>query len=48
VVDPALTDLSPEELAAVSSDTQPIIPRYDIYGEHGAFISDRWNQMIAG
>ncbi|WP_324752092.1 ABC transporter substrate-binding protein [Roseovarius sp. Pro17] len=48
VVDPALTDLSPEELAAVSSDIEPIIPRYDIYGEHGPFISDRWNQMIAG
>ncbi|MFX0544669.1 ABC transporter substrate-binding protein [Roseovarius sp. S1116L3] len=48
VVKPELTDLSPEELAAVSSDTTPIIPRYEMYGEHGAFISDRWNQMIAG
>jgi len=48
VVRPELTDLSPEELAAVSSDIAPIIPRYDIYGEHGAFISDSWNRMIAG
>ena len=24
-------DLTPEEFAAVSSDIQPIIPRYDLY-----------------
>ncbi|HEY9037729.1 MAG TPA: extracellular solute-binding protein [Roseovarius sp.] len=48
VIDPALTDLSTEELAAVSSDIEPIVPRYEMYGEHGDFISDRWNQMIAG
>ncbi|MEI4262842.1 ABC transporter substrate-binding protein [Roseovarius sp. D0-M9] len=48
VIDPSLTDLSDDELAAVSSTGDPIIPRYDIYGEHGAFISDRWSQMIAG
>ncbi|NVO54338.1 extracellular solute-binding protein [Rhodobacteraceae bacterium B1Z28] len=34
VVDPSLTDLTSEELAAVSSPTTPIIPRYDIYMEH--------------
>ncbi|MCQ0091992.1 PotD/PotF family extracellular solute-binding protein [Roseovarius sp. M141] len=48
VIDPSLTDLSAEELAAVSSNIEPIVPRYEMYGEHGDFISDRWNQMIAG
>lgn len=48
VVDPTLTDLTADELAAVSSDITPIIPRYDIYKDHGDWISDRWNQMIAG
>ncbi len=48
VIDPSLTDLTAEELAAVTSDIEPIVPRYEMYGEHGDFISDRWNQMIAG
>ncbi len=48
VIDPSLTDLTADELAAVSSDIEPIVPRYEMYGEHGDFISDRWNQMIAG
>lgn len=48
VVDPALTDLTEEELAAVSSPKAPIIPRYDIYREHADWISDTWNKMIAG
>lgn len=48
IVDPALTDLTAEELAAVSSEKAPIIPRYDIYKDHADWISDRWNQVIAG
>jgi putative spermidine/putrescine transport system substrate-binding protein len=48
VVDPALTDLTAEELAAVSSPIAPIVPRYDVYKEHANWISDTWNQMIAG
>jgi len=48
VVDAALTDLTADELAAVSSDKTPIIPRYDIYKDHSDWISDRWNQVIAG
>ena len=46
VIDPALTDLTAEELAAVSSSGTPIIPQYHIYKEHGEWISDCWNQMI--
>ncbi|GAA6159909.1 ABC transporter substrate-binding protein [Ruegeria sp. HU-ET01832] len=48
VIDPSLTDLTAEELAAVSSPEAPIVPRYDVYKEHANWISDTWNQMIAG
>ncbi|MEI4197229.1 ABC transporter substrate-binding protein [Roseovarius sp. E0-M6] len=48
VVDPALTDLSEAELAAVSSPKEPIIPRYDIYRDHADWISDTWNKVISG
>ncbi len=48
VIDPALTDLTKDELAAVSSPKAPIIPRYDIYQDHADWISDTWNKMIAG
>lgn len=48
VVDVSLTDLSADEISAVSSSIAPILPRYDIYKEHGDWISDRWSKMIAG
>lgn len=48
VIDPSLTDLTADELAAVSSPDAPIVPRYDIYSEHADWISDTWNKMIAG
>ena len=42
-----LTDLTPEEFAAVSSDIPPIIPRYDIYtGELSDWINQKWTEMI--
>ena len=48
VINPSLTDLEPDELAAVSSDKTPIIPRYDIYMQHEQFIEDRWSKLISG
>lgn len=48
VVKRELLDLTDAEFDAVSSPGEPIIPRYDIYGEHGDWISDEWNKMIAG
>nr|WP_309504098.1 PotD/PotF family extracellular solute-binding protein [uncultured Roseovarius sp.] len=48
VINTDLMDLSEAELAAVASPLEPIIPRYDIYQEHAAWISDTWNKMIAG
>ena len=42
-----LTNLTPEEFAAVSSDIPPIIPRFDIYtGELGDWINQKWTEMI--
>ncbi len=48
VVNPELTDLTDEELAAVTSPIEPIVPRYDIYKDHADWISDTWNKMLAG
>ncbi len=42
-----LTGLSAEDFAAVSSDIQPIIPRYDIYtGKNSDWINQKWTEMI--
>jgi putative spermidine/putrescine transport system substrate-binding protein len=43
-----LLDLTPEEFAAVASDTPPIIPRYDLYAERGDWLDQKWTEMIAG
>jgi putative spermidine/putrescine transport system substrate-binding protein len=39
-------DLTPEEFAAVSSDIEPIIPRYDIYTEKADWINQKWTELI--
>ena len=42
-----VTDLKPEEFAAVSSDIPPTIPRYDIYtGDMSDWINQKWTDMI--
>ena len=42
-----VTDLKPEEFAAVSSDIPPTIPRYDIYtGDMSDWINQKWTEMI--
>jgi len=42
-----LTDLKPEEFAAVSSDIPPTIPRYDIYtGPLSDWINQKWTEMV--
>ncbi len=48
VVDRAMTDLTDDEFAAVSSDIEPIVPKYQIYMDHADWITDRWNEMISG
>ncbi|MBL0933347.1 MAG: ABC transporter substrate-binding protein [Rhizobiaceae bacterium] len=43
-----LTTLTDEEFAAVSSDIEPIIPRYDLYQTRDDFLNQKWTELIAG
>ncbi|WP_152529585.1 ABC transporter substrate-binding protein [Aliihoeflea sp. 2WW] len=43
-----LTQLTDEEFAAVSSDIDPIIPRYDLYQTRDDFLNQKWTELIAG
>ena len=43
-----LLDLTAEEFAAVSSDSEPIVPRYDMYMERSDWLNEKWTEMIAG
>ncbi|TFE96501.1 ABC transporter substrate-binding protein [Shinella sumterensis] len=43
-----LLDLTAEEFAAVSSDIEPIIPRYDLYQTKSDWLNQKWTEMIAG
>lgn len=48
VVERSLLDLSDEEFAAVSSDIEPIVPRYDLYGAMSDDLNARWSELIVG
>lgn len=41
-------DLKPEEFAAVSSEIEPIIPRYDLYTSKADWINQKWTELIVG
>jgi putative spermidine/putrescine transport system substrate-binding protein len=41
-------DLTPEGFAAVSSDIEPIIPRYDLYTTKADWLNQKWTEMIVG
>jgi putative spermidine/putrescine transport system substrate-binding protein len=43
-----LTGLTAEEFAAVSSDIDPIIPRYDLYGAKSDWLNQKWTELIVG
>ncbi len=43
-----LLDLSDAEFGAVSSDIDPIIPRYDLYTSKADWLNQKWTEMIAG
>ncbi|WP_037313431.1 ABC transporter substrate-binding protein [Ruegeria halocynthiae] len=47
VVDLDLTDLTPEEISAVTSTIPPITPRYDVFVENKDWITETWNEMIS-
>ncbi|URK87193.1 hypothetical protein LP421_26375 [Rhizobium sp. RCAM05350] len=43
-----LTDLTDAEFAAVSSDIEPIIPRYDLYQTKSDWLNQKWTELIVG
>ncbi|MBW8444536.1 MAG: ABC transporter substrate-binding protein [Arenimonas sp.] len=43
-----LLDLTAEEFAAVSSDIDPIVPRYDLYQTKSDWLNQKWTELIAG
>jgi putative spermidine/putrescine transport system substrate-binding protein len=42
-----LTDLTDAEFSAVSSEIEPIIPRYDLYTAKADWLNQRWTETIA-
>jgi putative spermidine/putrescine transport system substrate-binding protein len=43
-----LLDLTEKEFAAVSSDIEPIIPRYDLYSTKSDWLNQKWTELIVG
>ena len=43
-----LLDLTDEEFASVSSDIDPIIPRYDLYQTKSDWLNQKWTELIVG
>lgn len=43
-----LLDLTDAEFAAVSSDIEPIIPRYDLYQTKSDWLNQKWTELIVG
>lgn len=41
-------DLNDKEFAAVSSEIEPILPRYDLYISKSDWLNQKWTEMIAG
>ena len=42
----AKTGLTDEEFASVSSEIEPIIPRYDMYQQRADWLSQKWTELI--
>ncbi|APG85484.1 ABC transporter substrate-binding protein [Sinorhizobium americanum] len=42
------TDLTDKEFAAVSSDIEPIVPRYDLYQTKSDWLNQKWTELIVG
>ena len=41
-----LTDLTDEEFAAVASEGEPILPKYELYIDRGDWVNQKWSEMI--
>lgn len=44
----ALLDLTADEFAGVSSEIDPIIPRYDLYQTKSDWLNQKWTELIVG
>jgi len=44
----AKTGLTDAEFASVSSEIEPIIPRYDMYQQRADWLSQKWTELIVG
>ncbi len=44
----SLLDLTDDEFAAVSSEIEPIVPRYDLYGSKSDWLNQKWTELIVG
>lgn len=44
----SLLDLSDDEFASVSSDIDPIVPRYDLYQSKADWLNQKWTELIVG
>ena len=43
-----LLDLTADEFASVSSDIDPIVPRYDLYQSKSDWLNQKWTELIVG
>ena len=43
-----LLDLTADEFASVSSDIDPIVPRYDLYQTKSDWLNQKWTELIVG
>jgi putative spermidine/putrescine transport system substrate-binding protein len=43
-----LLDLTAEEFSAVSSEIDPVIPRYDMYQTKSDWLNQKWTELIVG
>jgi putative spermidine/putrescine transport system substrate-binding protein len=43
-----LLDLTGDEFASVSSDIDPIVPRYDLYQSKSDWLNQKWTELIVG
>ena len=43
-----LLDLTNEEFASVSSEIDPIVPRYDLYQAKSDWLNQKWTELIVG
>lgn len=48
VIKRASLDLTDEEFAAVSSEIDPIVPRYDLYVDKADWLNQKWTELIVG